>query len=77
MHETVNNSHYKTQFENPVRAALERGETVRFSIRPLFREGEAAPHAVEVWAQSATMQVSPQSVPLPGLSDIPAPTGPR
>ncbi|MBM2614004.1 DNA/RNA non-specific endonuclease [Actinoplanes sp. LDG1-06] len=73
MHKTVNNSHFKTEFENPVRAALERGETVRFGVRPLYRPGEAAPFAVEVWAESATMKIAPKSVPTPGLSDVPMP----
>ena len=47
LREEVNNSSYKTLFENPVRAALEKGENVRFSIEPHFQPGEAAPYAVE------------------------------
>jgi hypothetical protein len=69
-------SSFKTRFENPIRAALQRGEDVRFSIKPNYRVGEAAPYEVEVWAASAggTKQIVPvQHIPTPGLSDIPLP----
>ena len=76
LHEIVNNSPYKTQFENPVRTALERGESVRFSIEPHFRANEAAPYEVRVWAATDSGQtiVSPTTIPTPGLSDVPLPT---
>jgi DNA-entry nuclease len=76
LYERVNLSSFKTRFENPIRAALQRGEDVRFSIEPNYRVGEAAPYEVEVWASSAggTKQIVPvQRIPTPGLSDIPVP----
>ena len=74
----VNNSPYKTQFENLIRDALLRGEDVRFTIEPHYRGVEAAPFEVEVWAESAAGTVVPRRrIPTPGLSDVLVPTVPR
>jgi hypothetical protein len=74
MHRIVNGSAFKTLFEHPVRRALESGDVVRFGVRPLFREGAAAPHALEVWAEGAQGTiVQARSIVAPGLSDVPSP----
>jgi hypothetical protein len=75
MHKRINNSSYKTEFENPVIRALRAGQAVRFGVRPLFRPGEAAPHAVEVWATGSNGQtiVPVRTILTPGLSDVPVP----
>jgi len=75
MHEWVNNSPYKVYFENPVRAALERGETVHFDIQPHFEPHAAAPYAVEVWARtkSGTVIVEHRTILTPGMSHLPMP----
>ena len=70
MHEAINNSQFKTQFENLLRKALEGGETVKFGVRPLFRGAEKAPFGVEVWMQGTKTVVPPQTILTPGLSDI-------
>lgn len=75
LHRWVNNSSYKTQFENLIADALRRGEDVRFTILPHYRAGEAAPFEVEVWAESAAGTVVPhRTIPTPGLSDLRVPT---
>lgn len=71
MHERINLSDYKRYFENPVRTALESGQSVNFSVRPLFREGDAAPYALEVWAQTPQgILVPPRRIATPGLADV-------
>ncbi|MBL8932585.1 MAG: DNA/RNA non-specific endonuclease [Kineosporiaceae bacterium] len=72
MHEQVNNSAYKIRFENPVRAALEGGREVRFTVEPKYRPGENAPFAIEVWAAdgNGVVIVEHSSIPTPALSDI-------
>jgi hypothetical protein len=78
LHEWVNNSTYKIKFENPIRSALERGQTVRVSIMPHFREGEAAPFQVEVWAASEKgIVVKRQLIPTPGFKSLPLPSAGR
>ncbi len=75
MHKRINNSSYKTEFENHVIRALRSGQAVRFGVRPLFRPGEAAPYAVEVWATGGNGQaiVPVRTILTPGLSDVPVP----
>src|SRR6266540_202928 len=75
MHKRINNSSYKTEFENHVIRALRSGQAVRFGVRPLFRPGEAAPYAVEVWATGGNGQaiVPVRTTLTPGLSDVPVP----
>ena len=84
MHEVVNNSTYKTMFENPVRAALDNGSSVQFSITPLYEPGHAAPYAVEVWARATapdgtteTVVPAGTTIDAPGLSDVPMPPDPN
>ena len=75
LHEWVNNSPYKVYFENPVRAALEHGETVHFDIQAHFEPHAAAPYAVEVWAKTKSGQVivTHRTIPTPGMSHLPMP----
>jgi hypothetical protein len=74
MHSRINLSDYKVHFENPVHSALKKGQTVDFSIRPLFREGDAAPYAIEVWARTPEGEIVPlQPIPTPALADVPMP----
>ncbi|MFE9960561.1 DNA/RNA non-specific endonuclease [Micromonospora sp. NPDC005299] len=77
MHKRINSSDYKVRFENPVRKALEGGNSVRFGVRPKFRPGEAAPYEVEVWATrpDGTVVVPVQDIPTPGLGDISSAVG--
>ncbi|WP_248962835.1 DNA/RNA non-specific endonuclease [Sphaerisporangium perillae] len=72
MHEKINNSDYKVQFENPLRRALESGQSVRFGVRPKYRGHELAPYAVEVWATTTGGQVvvPVRNIATPGLRDI-------
>jgi hypothetical protein len=72
MHKRINNSDFKVQFENPLRRALESGETVLFGVRPKYRGDEVAPYAVEVWATttSGKVIVPVRDIASPGLSDV-------
>ncbi|MFF3374070.1 DNA/RNA non-specific endonuclease [Streptomyces sp. NPDC002680] len=72
MHVLVNNSSYKTAFENPVIKALRAGHNVRFGVRPKFRGPEVAPYEIEVWATTETGQVvvPVRNIRTPGLSDL-------
>ncbi|MBL7803346.1 MAG: DNA/RNA non-specific endonuclease [Saprospiraceae bacterium] len=78
MHTKINLSRFKVEFENPVRTALERGESVSFSVQPLYRPGEAAPYSIEVWARSSSGEtiVPHKTILTPGLSDVPLPITP-
>ena len=75
MHEKINLSRFKVEFEHPFRAALKRNESVAFSIQCLYRSREAAPYALEVWARSSSgaIIVPHKSILTPGLSDIDIP----
>ncbi|MGV9385748.1 DNA/RNA non-specific endonuclease [Nonomuraea sp. NPDC003707] len=72
MHEKINNSDFKVQFENPLRRVLESGQSVRFGVRPKYRGHELAPYAVEVWATTTGGQVvvPVRDIATPGLRDI-------
>jgi len=72
MHVLVNNSSYKTAFENPVIKALRAGHNVRFGVRPKFRGREVAPYEIEVWATTASgrVVVPVRNIRTPGLSDL-------
>uniref|UniRef100_A0AAU1ZSG8 DNA/RNA non-specific endonuclease n=1 Tax=Streptomyces sp. NBC_00093 TaxID=2975649 RepID=A0AAU1ZSG8_9ACTN len=72
MHVLVNNSSFKTAFENPVIRALREGHNVRFGVRPKFRGREVAPYEIEVWATTATgrVVVPVRNIRTPGLSDL-------
>ncbi|WP_105969046.1 DNA/RNA non-specific endonuclease [Streptomyces geranii] len=72
MHVLVNNSSFKTAFENPVIRALRAGHNVRFGVRPKFRGREVAPYEVEVWATTSAGQVvvPVRNIRTPGLSDL-------
>lgn len=72
LHEFVNNSAYKTEFENLVADALRRGDTVHVDIHPHFRGSGAAPYEVEVWAATdkGAVVVPHRRIATPGLSDV-------
>ena len=70
MFKRINNSQFKTEFENILRAALESGETVAFGVRPLYKGSELAPYAVEVWLQGPKTMLPPKTILTPGLSDL-------
>ncbi|GAA3536953.1 eCIS core domain-containing protein [Kribbella ginsengisoli] len=70
MHQKVNLSKYKLEFEHVLRKALRNGETVTFGITPLYRGSEKAPYAVEVW-MTGTKTVMPRKiVPTIGVPDL-------
>ncbi|MEU9455112.1 DUF4157 domain-containing protein [Streptomyces sp. NPDC048277] len=71
MHQWINNSTFKLEFENEVIRALKSGESVRFSVRPKFRPGESAPYEIEVWAATARSDIVPRhDIRTPGMGDL-------